>query len=341
MSSFREQRKELAAACPPSDMPLKEKLCQHYRFGLGLAALGRPGYMNLGHADDMPAEPSLDEMQKHAFTVFDAAWQQGVRYFDVARSYGQGEMFLANWLDLRQIPPEQVFVASKWGYTYTAGWRVNADQHEVKDHSLSAFLRQWKESRTFLGKYLKLYQIHSATLESGVLDDELVLDALAGLKPQGVLVGLSVSGPHQGEVIRKALEIKREGKLLFNAVQATFNAMEPSSGKALKEAHKAGLGVIIKEGLANGKLTSRGEVPNWLDELAKEKQTRVDALALGFVLAQPFADVVLSGAAKPEHLHSNLGASSLPKEIFEDDRWEALAVKPADYWKQRSKMEWN
>src|SRR5262245_24425427 len=107
------------------------------RVGLGLAALGRPGYINLGHSADVPARPDVPSMQAHAFAVLDAAWEAGIRYFDAARSYGRAEAFLAGWLAARQIGPGAVTVGSKWGYTYTAGWNVKAEQHEVKDHALS------------------------------------------------------------------------------------------------------------------------------------------------------------------------------------------------------------
>ena len=40
-------------------------------------------------------------------------------------------------------------------------------------------------------------------------------------------------------------------------MQATWNLLEPSAGPALAEARAAGMGVIIKEALANGRLTSR------------------------------------------------------------------------------------
>jgi hypothetical protein len=33
----------------------------------------------------------------------------------------------------RAIEPGEISVASKWGYTYTAGWSPSATQHEVKD----------------------------------------------------------------------------------------------------------------------------------------------------------------------------------------------------------------
>ena len=123
--------------------------------------------------------------------MLDAAYEQGVRYFDAARSYGLAEAFLAAWLERRGLGPGEVSVGSKWGYTYTADWRVDASEHEVKDLSVEAFRRQLAESRELLGTNLRLYQIHSATLESGVLEDRVVLDELARLRASGVSIGLS------------------------------------------------------------------------------------------------------------------------------------------------------
>ena len=90
------------------------------RVGIGLAALGRPGYINLGHAADLGGTYGVDAMQAQTDRVLDAAWAAGVRYFDAARSYGRAEEFLGNWLRARDIDPGAVTVGSKWGYTYTA-----------------------------------------------------------------------------------------------------------------------------------------------------------------------------------------------------------------------------
>jgi len=92
--------------------------------GLGLAALGRPGYINLGHADDLKRNYGVESMEKQTHTILDAAWDAGIRYFDVARSYGRAEAFLSSWLIKRNIDQESVTVGSKWGYTYTADWQV-------------------------------------------------------------------------------------------------------------------------------------------------------------------------------------------------------------------------
>ena len=90
------------------------------RIGLGLAALGRPGYINLGHAADLDGDYGVAAMAANAHAVLDAAWAAGIRYFDAARSYGRAEEFLAGWLRARGIDPTAVTVGSKWGYAYTA-----------------------------------------------------------------------------------------------------------------------------------------------------------------------------------------------------------------------------
>ena len=318
--------------------------------GLGLAALGRPGYINLGHAEDLNHNHAVDAMEARAHGVLDAAWDAGIRYFDAARSYGKAEAFLRSWLAKRAISTRSVTVASKWGYTYTADWQVRlpaGQPHEVKDHSLPVLQRQVQESRALLGDHLDLYQIHSTTLESGVLTDAAVLGELARLRAAGLEIGFSVSGARQADTIRRALEITFDGVLLFASVQATWNLLEQSAGDALQEAHDAGVGVIVKEGLANGRLTARNESAEFQPQLALlrshagARDCTVDSLALAAVASQPFADVVLSGAACVDHLISNLKALDVNWKDSQPALLEAL-VEPAEtYWRTRSRLAWN
>jgi aryl-alcohol dehydrogenase-like predicted oxidoreductase len=317
------------------------------RLGLGLAALGRPGYINLGHAADLHSDYDVAAMETRAHAVLDAAWQAGVRYFDAARSYGRAEAFLASWLQRRAVPQGTVTISSKWGYRYTAGWRVEAERHEVKDHSLATLRRQWAESRTLLGDYLALYQIHSATLEGGVLENQEVLEELARLRETGVRIGLTLSGPGPGEILRQALDVAVGGQLLFDCVQATWNLLEPSAGPALARAHQAGLGVIVKEALANGRLTARNQDPAFaakrrlLDEVAGRLGTPLDALALAAALAQPWADAVLSGATSAEQLRSNVAALRVAWDDAAAERLQAVVEEPPHYWATRARLPWN
>jgi aryl-alcohol dehydrogenase-like predicted oxidoreductase len=303
--------------------------------GLGLAALGRPGYLNLGHGEDLGSDRSVAALERHAHAVLDSAYDEGVRYFDAARSYGRAEAFLASWLRERELAPGAVTVGSKWGYTYTAGWQVDADPPEVKDLSVDTFRRQIGETRGLLEEHLALYQIHSATVESGVLEDPDVLEALAELRADGVSIGLTTTGSDQAQTVERALATGG-----FDTVQSTWNLLEPSAGTALAEAHGEGLGVIVKEALANGRLTGRGGVPE-LEEVARRLGASSDAVALAAVLAQPWADVVLSGAGSAEQLMSNLGARELRWDDEAAEALAGLAEEPEAYWRTRSELAWN
>jgi aryl-alcohol dehydrogenase-like predicted oxidoreductase len=298
-------------------------------FGLGLAALGRPGYLTVDHGAAIGMDRSVDALRKRCHEVCAAAWDGGIRWFDAARSYGRAEQFLAEWLTAGAIEPDQAAVSSKWGYTYTADWKVHAPVHEVKDHSADALGRQWPETRSLLGPWLRLYQVHSATLESGILDDVKAHVALAGL---GVPVGISLSGPNQSEALHRALSIDVDGTPLFSAVQATWNLLEPSAGTALAEAKCAGWTVIIKEALANGRLAVPGPATAVLG-------ARPDVTALSVALAQPWADIVLLGAATVDQLRSNLAAPDAAV-VHDGHRLATLALDPQAYWRQRAAMEW-
>jgi aryl-alcohol dehydrogenase-like predicted oxidoreductase len=303
------------------------------RIGLGLAAVGRPGYLNLGHGDDLGRDRSVAALRARAFALLDRAYALGVRYVDAARSYGRAEEFLGAWL--RDRRPGDLVVGSKWGYVYTAGWQVDADPPEVKHHDVETLRRQLEETSSLLGHHLALYQIHSATLDSGVLEDEAVLEELRTLRAGGVAVGVTASGTSQPETIDRAVELG-----CFDTVQATWNLHERAAGEALQRAHDAGMEVLVKEALANGRLARRAGNAA-LERAAAAVGAAPDAVALAAALAQPFADVVLSGAATEPALVSNVAATriQLPAEVLEE--LAALEEDSAHYWQERSALSWS
>jgi aryl-alcohol dehydrogenase-like predicted oxidoreductase len=304
------------------------------RIGLGLAAVGRPAYITLGRAADLGADRSVEAMRRRSHALLDAAYAAGVRYVDAARSYGRAEEFLGAWLSARTVVPGAVTVGSKWGYRYTGEWRLDAEVQEVKDLSVDTLRRQFAESRALLGDHLRLYQIHSATLESGVLADEAVLAELRRIKDTGLAIGLTVTGPRQSETIERAVALG-----VFDTVQVTWNPLERSTTQALERAHAAGMGVIVKEALANGRLAAMGREQPLLD-LAGEYELPPDVLALAAVLDQPWADVVLSGAVSSDQLHSNLAALDVVLDKPLRARLRHLAEPPEQYWSERARLAW-
>lgn len=304
--------------------------------GLGLAALGRPGYLTVGHGTDFATGAGVDDLRARTHDLLDIAWAAGIRYLDAARSYGLAERFLGEWLAASPGRRAELTIGSKWGYTYTADWRIDADVHEVKDHSVATFERQWKETLDALGGPPDIYLIHSLTSDSPALDDRDLLGRLAALAADGVTVGFSTSGPDQAAVIDRAFALADD--VPFRAVQATWNVLEPSAGHALARVHRAEWFVVAKEAVGNGRLTARGDVPRF-QAAARAAEVSTDALALATALRQPFVDVALSGAVTIDQLRSNLEARDVDRE-FVYGLPVGIAEDPAAYWSARSDLAW-
>jgi len=330
-------------------------------FGLGMAALGRPGYINLSRNqvfDNEDSDPndvqrrSVESMQEKANQVMQALMTKSkehgmLPWFDCARSYGLSEKFVGEFLRNQGTAPDDVVVSSKWGYTYVANWNVALQAgapHEVKDHSIDNFLKQLEETKEHIGEYVDLYQVHSATFDSGILTDGQVHAALASCKKDdGWKIGLSVSGPNQNDVLREAMKIQTpDGERLFDSVQCTFNLLEQKPGSALLEARKEGMDIIIKEGMANGRVLNHKKVK----EYAEQVKCSPDSLALACILAQPFEPRVLSGSVTPDQLNSNAEAISISETLkgngdLLDQIMDDCVMDSEQYWQDRSALAWN
>jgi aryl-alcohol dehydrogenase-like predicted oxidoreductase len=306
------------------------------RLGLGLAAIGRPAYITTGRAKDLGdgADRSADAMRARAHTLLDAAWWLGIRYIDAARSYGFAEQFLGSWLAAHPGHRDELTIGSKWGYEYIGDWRLDAPQQERKEHSLAMFERQWAETLEALGTEPDVYLVHSLTSDSPALGDSALLDRLRGLRDSGVRVGFSTSGADQAAVIERALGLTDSP---FSAVQSTWNLLEPSVGDALAAANDAKWLVVVKEVLANGRLTSAGEETS-AAALAAEDGQRLDALAIGAAVAHPWADIVLTGAVTRKQLKQNLEAR--PPSL-DEQRLATLAEPAEQYWAARAARPWS
>lgn len=314
------------------------------KIGLGLAALGRPEYINI-RAEKLN-DKSEGAFKLNTFSVLDEAYKLGVRYFDTAPSYGKGEAFLNEW-NLKNND-ENIVLGTKWGYTYVANWELGfKGKHEIKEHSLENLKAQWEISKQLLPN-LKYYQVHSATLESGILDNKVVLNQLYQIKKEiGLQIGISTSGTNQSEVINLASKITVNNEYLFDSFQVTYNVLEQSTFKILKHILSQGKKVIIKEALANGRIFSNKKFHQYqqlyliLKELAKKYEVGIDAIALRFVIDSLEPTYVLSGASNISQLQENLKALHFNLSIKEINRLKSLHNLSSGYWQERSNLLWN
>ncbi|MBP0903543.1 aldo/keto reductase [Mariniflexile gromovii] len=311
--------------------------------GLGMAAIGRPHYINV--RTNTIAKSDVNELKANGFKVLDAAYNLGVRYFDTAPGYGLAEDLLIQWLATKNDKSLQV--GTKWGYTYTANFDKNATVHEVKEHSISKLKEQWQVSKKLL-PFLTTYQIHSATLETGVLENAEVLNQLAFLKNEHqIKIGISTTGDNQVEVIKKALDVHVEGELLFDTFQSTYNILEQSILGIRTQLKENGKQLIVKEALANGRIFRNKNYPKYdmfysaLESLSNKYAVSVDAIALQFCNATIPESMVLSGASTISQLEENLKVNTFVLSEEDVMLLKSFSVEPFDYWKERKQLQWN
>ena len=278
--------------------------------------------------------------------MLDKAYTLGIRYFDTAPSYGKGEAFLQKWHDANSFP--DVVLGTKWGYTYVANWELGFNgKHEVKEHSLEKLLQQWQVSKALLPN-LKYYQVHSATFESGILENTKVLNQLFKIKEEtGLQIGVTTSGVNQNKVIETALNIEVGGKSLFDSFQVTYNVLEQATFLILKKMIAAGKTVIIKEALANGRVFQNEDFPHYqsyyklLNQLSKKYKVGVDAIAIRFVIDSLAPKYVLSGASSFKQLKENMKALTFKLSDTDLEVLKKINITPKDYWEERSSLIWN
>ena len=281
--------------------------------GLGLAALGRPGYLNLGHGDDLGPARTPEDLRARTAEVLDAAYAGGVRYLDAARSYGRAEEFLPLARRPRAPATSRRLEVGLHLHRRLAGRRRAA---EVKDHSDRDVRAPDRRDPSAARRRLDLYQIHSATLGERRARRPRVLERSAALRAGGVA--------HRASVDRQRDRPTTIDRARWRSAASTRSRhVEPARAlrrAALAEAHDAGLQVIVKEALANGRLHR----PRRARRAARRRGGRAhgDAgrVALAAALAQPWSTVVLSGASTVPMLESNLAA----RDAEPDPRLDAL-----------------
>lgn len=313
------------------------------QLGLGTAALGRPQYINVRQENCENSD--LEIFRKQSFQVLENAYNSGIRYFDTAPGYGLAEELVLEWLQTKN--DTSIEIGAKWGYTYTANYDENATIHEVKEHSLAKLKEQWNFSKQLL-PYLKVYQIHSATLETGVLENTAVLEYLAFLKKEHHLkIGLTTTGTNQVEVIKKALDVLIDGNKIFDVFQVSYNFLDQGLREISDELIRNNKTIIIKEALANGRIFRNSNYSHYnkmyacLENLAKKYKVGIDAISLQYCAQTIPESTILSGASSCNQLEENLKMNDFSLSNEEIEILNSFKITPEFYWKERKQLQWN
>lgn len=178
-----------------------------------------------------------------AQAVIEAALEAGITYFETARAYSGSEAYLGQGLQGRR---ERIFLTSK-SHGRTRG--------EAEEH-LALTLKNLRTD------YLDLWQIHDLRTLQDL--EELAapggaLEVFRWAKEEGYARYLGVTGHHDPEILRRALDL-----FPFDTVLLPVNPAEPRAQSFLplaREALDRGFGVIGMKVLARGLVTQLGLAP--------------------------------------------------------------------------------
>ncbi len=298
---------------------MREKPATHVRLGTTGLLVPRLGF---GGATIGFCERSEADLRE----VVRSAVDSGITFFDTAPDYRDSERILGEVLaDVRST----VVVATKAG------------RYQVRDDGVWRVLEDWSAAGVYASverslaalrtDRLELVQLHSPPLE--VLHAGEALEGLRRARSDGLVRHIGVSA--DGEAARWALA---SGD--FETLQLSYSVLEQDASGLLDEARRKGVGVIVKQPVANGvaDLPRCPEHPDWAAKWARAQLMDLTPLgvpgartggALRWLLADARVDTAIVGTSSAAHLRANVEAARSPLSeagfAFLQDEWRRTA----------------
>jgi len=302
---------------------------------LAKATLGRTGLevTRLGHgAMEVRGSRIWDGRpvtEKQAETLLNEVVDSGVNFIDTSNDYGRSEEFIGKFLSHRR---SEFYVATKCGCKVTRKDETTDDTPHVwtKENLFRGLHESLERMRT---DFVDVMQLHNPTVEQ--CEEGNLVEALQEMRDQGKVrwIGISTTLPHLPTYIEWGV---------FDTFQIPYSALERKHENWIGKAAEAGIGAIIRGGVARGEPgVGLGTGDRWevfekakLRELLENGESRTSFL-LRFTLTHPHAQTVIVGTLVPEHHRENIEAAErgpLSPAVYEEakSRLAAAGVVPED-----------
>jgi aryl-alcohol dehydrogenase-like predicted oxidoreductase len=281
------------------------------RTGLDVTRLSF-GAMEIRGSRIWSGRPVTDQQ---AETILNAVLDEGINFIDTANDYGRSEEFIGKYIAHRR---DEFYLATKCGCTVVRKDENTDDTPHVwtRDNLFRGLEESLKRMKTH---YIDIMQLHNPPVEE--TEKNQLVDALKEMQKQGKVRFISISStlPH--------LPIYLEWGV-FDTFQIPYSALEREHEDWVSRVSEAGIGTIIRGGVARGEVgVGLGNENSWkkfeeasLDELREPGESRT-AFLLRFTLSHPNVNTTIVGTLYPEHLRENLAAVArgpLPANVYDE-----------------------
>lgn len=294
--------------------------------GLPATALGRTGLAvtRLGYgAMELRGQPrGRPVTDDQAQVMLNAVLDSGINYIDTSNDYGRSEELIGRFISGRR---SEYYLATKCGCP-PAGGSGHIWTRENLFRGLEESLGRLKTD------YVDVMQLHNPSVEES--EGGGLVEALQDMRSQGKVrwIGISITLPHLPTFL---------GSGAFDVFQIPYSAMQRDHEDWITEAARAGIGTVIRGGVAKGEpgVSGANRPELWerfgetkLEELREEGESNT-AFMLRFTLAHPDLHTTIVGTQNPEHLQENVEAAlrgPLPTDVYAEAkrRLAAAGLRP-------------
>jgi aryl-alcohol dehydrogenase-like predicted oxidoreductase len=201
--------------------------------------------------------------------LLNAVLDLGINYIDTAPAYGLSEERIGRFLARRR---SEFVLSTKVGETFLDGPSEYDFSGEAVRRSIERSLTRLRTDR------LDIVFIHSNGDDRSILRETDCLPTLLDLKLRGMIRAVGFSG--------KTVDGAKDAMNSADVLMVEFHLEDQTHAAVIEDAATRGIGVVVKKGLASGRLPPSD--------------------ALRFLLSNPAVGAVVIGGLNAEHIAANV-----------------------------------
>ncbi len=267
-----------------------------------------------------------DPSEEDAERILNAVLDAGINFIDTAGCYGLSEARIGRYISHRR---DEFYLATKAGCNQVPTDDGRLDTPHIWNRE--TLLRNIDDSLTRMKTdHIDIWQLHNATPEQ--VEAGGLLKVMEEVKAQGLVRFISISStlPYLDTYIDWGT---------FDTFQIPYSMLEPEHHDVITRAAEAGIGIIIRGGIAKGgpegEVVRQERVDLWsaagIEALLPDGMKPAE-LILRYTLSHPHCHTTIVGTLNPDHLEENVAAAkrgALPPDLYEELTRRVAAARDA------------